>query len=182
MSTNITAKGRTLAFLKKFDDSIEPVLMVLFYTALALIISIEVARRYFMGEQTQWGSVVSIYCFIWLSWLGCSYHVKHRTHLRFGEVRKKFPPHIKTACYILDDVIWLLLAWIVIKASLHLIETQNRLGNVIEGTQSIPLSVATAAVPIGWLLVSFRAVQDIFHLVIEARSGQAPERKLVVID
>ena len=172
----------TLNTLKKIDKSIEPVFMVFFYAALALIISIEVARRYFLGEQTQWGSVVSIYCFIWLSWLGCAYHVKRRTHLRFGELRKRFPRWLKASCYILDDLVWIVLAWIVVDSSITLIETQNRLGNVIEGTVSVPLSFATAAVPVGWILITYRALQDIVSVLQDFRHGRSFERTLVAAD
>ena len=182
MSSSGRTRGNPLDILRKIDNAIEPVLMVFFYTCRALIISVEVARRYFLGEQTQWGSVVSIYCFIWLSWLGCAYHVKHRTHLRFGELRRRFPRPLKAICYVLDDVIWLVLAWIVVDSAMNLIETQNRLGNVIEGTVSVPLSLATAAVPVGWVLITVRSIQDIFSVIGDLRHGRPLERSLVSAD
>lgn len=157
--------------LRWFDAHTEPYLMVMFYVALALIISIEVARRYLLGEQTQWGSVVSIYCFIWLSWLGCAYHVKTRGHLRFGELRGKMPKVVQAFFYIFDDVLWLVLASVVVTSSWNLIQSQMLLENMIEGTRSIPLAVATAAVPIGWLLIVVRAIQDIWRVIYEFRNN-----------
>lgn len=165
-----------------FDRNTEPYLMVVFYVALALIISIEVARRYILGEQTQWGSVVSIYCFIWLGWLGCAYHVKTRGHLRFGELRRNMPRIAQAGFYILDDVLWLVLASVVVTSSWNLIQTQMMLENVIEGTRSIPLAIATAAVPAGWLLIVVRAVQDIWSIVFEYRNDLPFERRTGPVD
>lgn len=168
--------------LRWADANTEPYLMVMFYVALASIISIEVARRYLLGEQTQWGSVVSIYCFIWLSWLGCAYHVKTRGHLRFGEIRRKMPRLLQAGCYIFDDILWLLLASVVVSASWKLIQSQMLLENMIEGTRSIPLAVATAAVPAGWLLIVVRAVQDIWKITFEYRNDLAFESATGPVD
>ena len=149
--------------------------MVFFYIALTMIISIEVTRRYLTGSQTQWGSTVSIYCFIWLSWLGCAYHVRLRSHLRFEAVRSFMPRFLKLLCYILDDVLWLVLASVILVTAWQLVEAQIRLGNVIEGTDSIPMVVATAAVPFGWSLIVIRALQDIFTLIQSYRRGESPD-------
>jgi len=164
------------------DKNTEPYLMVIFYVALASIISIEVARRYLIGEQTQWGSVVSIYCFIWLSWLGCAYHVKTRGHLRFGELRRNLPRLLQAAFYIFDDILWLVLASVVVSSSWHLMQTQMLLQNVIEGTGWIPMAVATAAVPAGWILIVVRAVQDMVAVIRQYRHNEAFELNVAVAD
>lgn len=168
--------------LRWLDRNTEPYLMVMFYVALASIISIEVARRYLFGEQTQWGSVVSIYCFIWLSWLGCAYHVKTRGHLRFGEFRRNLPRLLQAAFYIFDDILWLVLASVVVTSSWHLMQTQMLLQNVIEGTGWIPMAVATAAVPAGWVLIVVRAVQDMLVVVRQYKNNEAFELNVTVVD
>ena len=171
-----------MKLLRLIDQKIEQYLMVGFYVALAAIISIEVARRYLTNEQTQWGSVVSIYCFIWLSWLACSYHVKCRTHLRFSEFRRMLPRKLQAALYIFDDLLWMVLAYVVIVAAWQLMQTQMLLDNVIEGTGWAPLALATAAVPVGWILIVVRALQDIAKVVSEYRRGEDFSRALTFAD
>jgi TRAP-type C4-dicarboxylate transport system permease small subunit len=149
--------------------------MVPCYACVALIIVGEAIRRYLVGVQTQWGSTVSIYVFIGMSWLGCAYHVRTRGHLRFDGIRRRLPLALRHWCYLVDDVLWLVLAVIVIYATLDLVRVQVRLGSMLEGTETIPLWVATAAVPFGWALISLRAVQDIVLLILGHRRAEAPE-------
>jgi len=117
-----------------------------------------------------------------LSWLGCAYHVKTRGHLRFGELRRSMPRLLQAACYIFDDILWLLLASVVVTASWNLMQTQMLLQNVIEGTGWIPMAVATAAVPAGWILIVVRAVQDMVVVIRQYKHNEAFELNVAVAD
>ncbi|MEZ5664341.1 MAG: TRAP transporter small permease subunit [Burkholderiaceae bacterium] len=103
--------------------------------------------------------------------MGCAYHVKHRTHLRFDGVRAKMPRLVQALLYWFDDLLWLLMASIVLTASLHLVQTQLELGGMIEGTNVIPMAFATAAVPVGWSLIVIRSLQDMAKVWKAYRDG-----------
>lgn len=138
--------------------------MVPLYAFIALLIGGEGILRYLTNTQSQWGGPAAIQAFIFLSWVGCAYHVRHRTHLRFDAVRRRLPPRLRLAACLLDDVIWLLLAAIIVYYSWGLASMQATLGSTVEGTDSVPLWLATATVPASWLLIGCRAVQDVVLL------------------
>jgi len=143
--------------------------MLPLYGFIALMIGGEGIFRYLTSTQTQWGGTAAIQAFIFLSWIGCAYHVRHRTHLRFDALRKRLPPSLRVAACVIDDLIWLLLAAIVVYYSSEVAQMQRSLGSTLEGTDSFPLWLATASVPASWLLIGCRAVQD---LILLARDPQ----------
>lgn len=163
-------KGMLRSIIKWLDDNTERYLIIGLYAALALVVVGDVASRVLTGNQSQWGSSISIYCFIWLSWIGCAYHVKKRTHLRFGSFRQKLPRVFQAACYIFDDLLWIALGAVVITGVHSLISMQLMLNNLIQGT-SLPLFLATISIPIGWGLVIFRGVHDAVRVILEYRRG-----------
>lgn len=160
---------RTLAAAQWLDRNIERAVMLPLYGFIALMIGGEGIFRYLTSTQTQWGGTAAIQAFIFLSWIGCAYHVRHRTHLSFDALRKRFGPRLRLLACVIDDLIWLLLAAIVVYYSLGVVEMQRSLGSALEGTDSFPLWLATASVPAGWLLIAGRAVQD---LVLLARDPE----------
>lgn len=163
-------EGLSQVIMRWLNDNTEQYLIIGLYAALALVVVGDVASRVVTGNQSQWGSSVSIYCFIWLSWIGCAYHVKQRTHLRFGSFRQKLPRIFQAAWYIFDDLLWIALGGVVVVGVYSLISMQLMLNNQIQGT-SLPLALATISIPIGWALVVFRAIQDVIRVISGYRRG-----------
>jgi TRAP-type C4-dicarboxylate transport system permease small subunit len=81
----------------------------------------------------------------------------------------------------LDNLIWLGLAAIIIFHSLSLVEMQANLDSTLEGTDSVPLWVATATVPLGWALIAVRALQDTAQLIGEYRRGIEPSHDFGIL-
>jgi TRAP-type C4-dicarboxylate transport system permease small subunit len=153
-----------LAAARWLDRNVERAIMAPLYAFIALLIGGEGILRYLTSTQSQWGGAMAIHAFIFLSWVGCAYHVRHRSHLCFDGIRKRLPPRLRLAACVIDDAIWLLLAAIIVYYSWGLVSMQAMLGNTVEGTDSVPLSLATATVPASWLLIGCRAVQDLVLL------------------
>src|SRR3546814_14651487 len=84
------------------------------YVTMAGIIFVEVIRRFLFTEQVPWSTTVPIYLFLWIVWLGCTYNVKIRAHLRFAELRLRLPYAGQFACLCLAEVLWLFFAALVI--------------------------------------------------------------------
>lgn len=153
------------------DDHVERYVMIVLYAFIALIVGGEAMLRYVTGSQTQWGATGAIHAFIFLSWLGCAYHVRRRSHIRFDAIRKRMSPAGRLSWFLLDDVLWLVMAVIVIYYSMGLLQMHMRLGATLEGTDHFPYWIAVAAVPVGWALIVIRALQDMVLLVDEYRRG-----------
>lgn len=145
--------------------------MFVLYVFIAAIVGGEALLRYASGSQTQWGGTAAIHAFIFLSWLGCAYHVRRRSHIRFDAIRNRLSPAGRLTCYLLDDVLWLVMAAIVIFYSSGLVRMHMNMGATLEGTDHFPYWIAVAAVPVGWVLIVIRALQDMVLLVEEYRRG-----------
>ena len=155
------------------DENVERVGMHTFYSYLALIIFVEVCRRFIFKAQTSWGAPTAVHAFIWLSWLGCSYCIKNRIHLRFPTFRARMPYVGQFLSFLLDDLIWLLISAIVLVSSIKMLSLQIMFGQTIEGTDNIPQWLATLSVPVGFFLVVFRTIQDIFINIRKFKSKEA---------
>jgi len=165
---------RAIVVARWLDQNAERALMLPLYTFIALIIGGEGILRYLTNTQSAWGGAAAIQAFIFLSWVGCAYHVRHRTHIRFDALRNRLPPKLQLAAQVLDDVIWLLLAAIIVFYSSALARMHAGLGSTLEGTDSIPMWLATATVPASWTLIALRAVQDLVLLAKDFRAGRRP--------
>jgi len=168
------ASGRPglYAALRWLDQNAERLMMLPLYAFVALMVGGEAVLRYVTGAQTQWGGTMAIQAFIFLSWLGCAYHVRHRTHLSFDGVRLHLPPRIRYLAYALDDLLWIGLTVIVIVYSLRMTRMQYNFESMVEGTDTIPLWIVTASVPFAWSIIGVRAVQDLVLLASQARRGE----------
>ena len=82
---------RPSLFCVGLDENIEKIIILVCYVAMAGIIFVEVIRRFLFNEQVAWSTTMPIYLFLWIVWLGCSYNVKIRAHLRFDEGRLRLP-------------------------------------------------------------------------------------------
>lgn len=154
------------------DDNLERYVMLVLYGFIAVIVGGEAILRYITGGQTQWGATAAIHAFIFLSWVGCAYHVHRRSHIRFDAVRKRLSLNSRFLLHVADDLLWLVMAAIVIHYSMGLMDMHRSLGATLEGTDHFPYWIAVAAVPVGWLLISVRAVQDLAFLIVERGRGE----------
>jgi C4-dicarboxylate transporter, DctQ subunit len=153
------------------DQNVERYVMLVLYVFIAAIVGGEAILRYITGSQTQWGGTGAIHAFIFLSWLGCAYHVRRRSHIRFDAIRNRLSAAGRFVAYLVDDLLWLVMAVIVIYYSIGLVQMHMSLGATLEGTDHFPYWIAVAAVPVGWALIVIRALQDVALLVDEYRRG-----------
>lgn len=148
-----------LTFLRWLDVNLEKWILILAYTTCAGIVFVEVVRRFFFSVQEPWSTTVPAYMFLWLTWLGCSYAVKVRAHLRFTEVRERFPVAVRYALMQLDYVLFIVFGVVVIYWSIDLLELQIMNESVVPGTDNLPSWWFYTATPVGWSLLLFRVLQ-----------------------
>ncbi len=154
------------------DENLEKVVLVTAYAFCGGIIAVEVFRRYAFGLQAPWSTYVPSYLFLWLTWLGCSYCVKLRSHLVFNEVRDRLP---RTAQYILmqfDYLLFGIFGALVIYYSMELVAMQYEFESIVPGTDDLPSWIFYSATPVGWTLLMWRAIQNIIEDYHDFRSGE----------
>ncbi|KIT15702.1 TRAP transporter small permease [Jannaschia aquimarina] len=168
---------------------LEPTVMVVSYLAIGAIIFSGVIQRFgsvpdflvgswlgdllapYLAGQPSWSTTLPPFLFLVMTWVGCSWNVKLRTHLAFAEFRTAMPRGGQFACLVLDAVLWLGFAWIVIVTAGK--ETVNAASNfrIMLGTDNVMQWWFLISVPLAWILLSGRVIENLMDDVARYRSG-----------
>ena len=154
------------------DRYLEPTAMFFIYLTIAMIIFVEVIRRFVFNVQAPWSTTLPPYLFLLLTWIGCAYNVKLRSHLSFGEVRAMMPPTGRLALSFLDATLWYIMAVIVMVATLRL--TANSAANfqLLLGTDNVMRWWFYIFVPLSWLVLYARVLENLLEDVRNYRAGR----------
>lgn len=158
--------------VKLLDRYLEPTAMFFIYMAIAMIIFVEVIRRFVFSVQVAWSTTLPPYLFLLLTWIGCAYNVKLRAHLSFGEVRALMRPSARLAMSFLDAILWYVMAAIVVVATLRL--TANSAANfqIMLGTDNVMRWWFYICVPAAWLILYARVLENLLADIRNYRAGQ----------
>ena len=97
------------------------------------IIFVEVIRRFAFGQQAPWSSTIPIYLFLWVTWVGCAYTARKRSHLRFEELRSRMSYGGQFCCMMLDHIIWIGFSLLVIYYAVEQVQRGQRAGGRTNG-------------------------------------------------
>jgi TRAP-type C4-dicarboxylate transport system permease small subunit len=161
-----------MKLFKWFDDNIEKIVILICYVTMAGIIFVEVIRRFLFGSQAAWSTTIPIYLFLWVTWMGATYNVKIRTHLRFDELRVRLPYHAQFACLCLDALLWMVFAVIVVVFAIEQVQLSYDNFSIVQGTDDVMQWWFYLATPIAWLLLMVRVLQNFWADWQTYRSGQ----------
>lgn len=166
-------QSRLRAVLGALDRNGERWLLLVFYVAIVLIVTSEVARRFLLADSSVWGGEASRFLFIYLAWVGASAAVRERSHIRIDAVLQWLPPRGKSSVLIFGDLMTLVLAIIAVYWSLSPLETSWQFGSVAQGLQ-VSRVWFLAAVPLGFGMMIFRLLQAMLRDVSDLRTGREP--------
>jgi len=150
--------------LDRVLSRIESSIILLSYSTLIALVGIETLRRMLTGNQAIWGPEVALFAFIWMSWFAMAEHVRNGTNLSFGMFRQRLGKKLQLALESFDLLLWMVIGFIIIYFSIGAVSNNIAYGQTIFGT-SIPIAVATVAVPAGWAFTMIRAAQRLFFLL-----------------
>ncbi len=114
------------AFLQRIDRNGERYLMLVFYCFIVFVIVTEVLRRFVLDFSSLWGEEAARFAFIYLGWVGASYGVKQRAHIRFDILTRKLPARIAGGIFLFSEIATLVFACFALYWSLQTIGTMLR--------------------------------------------------------
>lgn len=169
------------AFLKAVDRDGERYLMLVFYCTIVFVIVTEVIRRFALNYSSLWGEEVARYAFIYLGWVGASYAVKQRAHIRFDVVLHALPKRLHGYIYIFGDIVTLVFACFAMYWSVHTIGT---LMEFEAKSYALRINKAwfEAAIPLGFAMMLVRLVQSFIRDVRDLRAGRDARRGALLFD
>lgn len=143
------------------DRTLEPTVMVTSYLLIGGIIFVEVIRRFGFGVQAPWSTTIPPFLFLVMTWVGCSWNVRLRTHLAFSEFRNAMPRPLQMACLTLDAVLWVGFAWVVVVTSTRVAANSAANFQIMLGTDDVMQWWFLVTVPIAFVLLAARAIENL---------------------
>jgi TRAP-type C4-dicarboxylate transport system permease small subunit len=125
-----------------------------------LLVFFQVVMRYVFQNSLAWSEELARYIFLWQTWLGASYAVRQRRHLRVEMVADRFRGRRRVLFELFVLVVWfafsLFLAYQGSKMTLFLVRTGQ-----LSAAMRIPISWAYASVPVGCAMMALRLVGEV---------------------
>lgn len=159
---------------QKIDKNIEKWLITITYSYFCLIILVEVVRRHLLGATSVWGEMTARYAFVFLVYVAVAEVARTRDHIRIDIVPRMLGPRGRLWLYIYFDVLYLVLATLVVWYSLQVMKLQLDTNTLMTGFD-VNMAFAQAALPLGWGLLIYRVLQRFARTLRSyARDGDVP--------
>ncbi len=142
------------------ERKLEPTIMVTSYLMIGGIIFVEVIRRFTFGQQAPWSTTIPPFLFLIMTWVGCSYNVKLRTHLAFAEFRTALPRAGQMACLTMDAILWIGFSWVVIVTSSRMVANSASNFQIMLGTDNVLQWWFLVSVPLAFLMLAGRVIEN----------------------
>lgn len=169
------------AFLKAVDRNGERYLMLVFYCFIVFVIVTEVIRRFVLNFSSLWGEEAARFAFIYLGWIGASYAVKERAHIRFDFLTATLSPRLAGACYLFSEIATLVFAGIALYWSMQSMSTMLQFDARAPALR-ISQGWFAAAVPLGFAMMVVRTLQSAARDLRHIREGRPPDTGALLFD
>jgi TRAP-type C4-dicarboxylate transport system permease small subunit len=146
--------------LQQIDQNGERYLLLPLYAMIVSTVFMEVVRRSLLSYSSIWAEEIARYAFIYIAWIGASYAIKDRAHIRIDVILHLLSQRMKSIVYIFGDIMTLILAVLAIWMSMESVLNSIHFGSVTHGLR-ISQAWFLAAVPLGFLMMTFRLLQSI---------------------
>lgn len=138
-----------MGFWKAVDwvvDSLSTVLLL----AMSAILALEVVFRYLLNRPLVWTLEVSIFCFVWLMWIGAIGSIREERQIRIDFVEKYAPMYLRRILVPATTILSMVFLVLVIYYGVYVAESQM---SAVFDVLPFSRGVQYAAAPIGGTLM-----------------------------
>ncbi|MDL5363845.1 TRAP transporter small permease [Halalkalicoccus sp. NIPERK01] len=144
--------------LHLLDRYAERFLLYGFYIFLTLIIVLEVFRRFALDSASLWGEETARFSFIYLTWIGASWGVRKRQHIRINIIHRYLSNRGVGIMYIISDIAMLIFAYFSVSWFVPVLQTTAEQGAVTQALR-VNQEYFMFAVLLGFILLTIRTIQ-----------------------
>ncbi|MBV0925166.1 TRAP transporter small permease [Halomicroarcula limicola] len=153
------------------NENLERYLLLSFYVYIIAIIGVEVFRRFVLNNASLWGEETARYMFIYLTWIGASWGINERLHIRIDILHQYVSERVTGMLYILGDLVTLAFVVVAIRWTIPQLQTQLQFGAVSEALR-VDMIYFQVAIPLGMSLIAVRVLQALYRDVQDVREGR----------
>ncbi|GAB6280967.1 MAG: hypothetical protein STSR0007_11010 [Thermovirga sp.] len=150
-----------MRFLRFLDGKLEEIILVPSLVFTVGLIFVQVIMRYVFHASLTWSEELARYVFVWQTWIGASFAVKHTSHIRVEFLKHFLKKRGRLRLEWLVFVLWvgfsIFLTWKSAQIT-GLLFSRNQ----VSPAMHIPMAWAYLSVPVGCGLMTFRLFQSMF--------------------
>ena len=156
-----------MASLKKLNDALsklEEWLLLCGLGAMFIVLLVQVISRYLFNYSLIWSEVFARYMYLWIVFLGISFGVRNKKHIRVSILYDHYPRSFQKFMYIFLDLAALVFFTIQIPVGIRFCQ-----GYFAVPAAGLPISMGCVylALPIGYTTVSLRLIAEIITTLLE---------------
>ncbi len=150
--------------LKKIDENLEQVILVVLLILMTLIMGIQITSRYAFGNSLSWSEELTRFLFVWSAFIGVSYTTKKGTSIRITNLVDALPERTQFLMNIVSSII-LLLFFIALTVYGFQVVVSTMESKQLSAAMGIPMWIVNLSVFVSGVLSSIRTIQNIMGLV-----------------
>jgi C4-dicarboxylate transporter DctQ subunit len=159
--------GAVMKKLSLYTNRVGEVLLVMFLSALTIVVFLQVLFRYVFNLPLFWTEETARYCLIWASMLGAGYALRHGQHIAVTYVVDRLPAGLYRATVRLAQIGVLAIIVVILWGGIELVSiTQHQTSPALR----IPMAYPYLAMPTGALFMLVHQFALLFERV-PARSS-----------
>jgi C4-dicarboxylate transporter DctQ subunit len=166
-----------VSFKKLLDEKLEEVFLVLTMVVMVVLIFVQVISRYVFEASLSWSEELARYVHIWQIWIGASFAIRKREHIKVEAFKKLFNETGQKVIELISIILWFALAVFLAIAGTDLVATIFSRGQNSPAMQ-MPMWMVYSAIPLGGLLMSIRLIQQLYFLFKPEKQQQRREETL----
>lgn len=147
-------------------------LAAILFAASGVMLSYEVAARYFFTRPTIWAAELSQLCLIWGCLVGMPWVLAARRHIRINALTARLSRRAVIVCEVFTLTVVALFSAAVLYKGWHIFIDSYERGRTTGSLLDLPAWVAELAVPVGFALLLAQALVDTVSVL---RHGPPPE-------
>lgn len=152
--------------IRWLDRNIENCVGITLFILMTVFLAYQVSSRYVFNLSLAWTEELSMYCLIWVCYMGASIAVRERMHLRITMAFEWCSPKTKSLVDILVNIVSCGFCIFL------LIGTTEMLVLILEGNQvsagsGLPKWIPNLGLPFAFALMVIRYIQDTVLLIQE---------------
>jgi TRAP-type C4-dicarboxylate transport system permease small subunit len=146
----------------KFEENLLYISLVF---TVALIFA-QVVMRYVFSNSLSWSEEVARYVFIWQTWIGASYAVRKKRHLRVEALTDRFHGVSRKVIEIIVLLLWIFFGCFLVFKGYQLTKMIYVRGQ-ISAALGMPMAIAYAAVPAGSFFMTLRLIRQAYNVITD---------------
>lgn len=180
-------------FVPFIERHLESYVMVISYLTIGGIIFFGVIQRFVPGmlgmdfsntpqwlRPWAWTTSLPPFLFLVMTWVGCAYNVKLRTHLSFNEFRTNMGRTPQMALLTMDAILWMGFSWVVVVTGSKLVANAASNFQIVPATDGLMQWWFILAVPLSFVFLVARVMENWLQDWGNYRSGEQLIKQAVI--